>query len=88
MDSGFVFMRIICGLLFLALGKPFHCDYILLGNPLLTSVVQLDALGTPHVFYSLPQSFYTCMYVNCIYCISGQIYPYIHVPPGRRGQEE
>lgn len=81
-------MRIICGLLFLALGKPFHCDYILLGNHLLTSVLQLDALYTLHVFHRLPHSISTCIYVDCIYCISSWICPYIDVPPGRRGQEE
>lgn len=58
LDSGSVFMRIICGLLFIALGKPFHCDCILLGNHLLTSVFQPGVLCTPHISYRLTHSLY------------------------------
>ena len=47
-----------CGLLFLALGKPFICDYILLGNCLLTSVLQLDALCSPCLLQTSPKPVY------------------------------
>lgn len=57
-------MRSVCGLLFLALGKPFHCDYILSGKHL-TSVLQVDVLCTPHVFITdFPEVFiYVCMMI-------------------------